>query len=161
MASAAPKLTSWQMNSPSLDGGLWFSLAAGHLFWGSTGDHNPQRRALRFLGTQTERVSTPTGARCLQSQRCTTDRELEAGQEVGTRGRVRQRRWVLGSAWIWSLTPREAARRRVILLRPLLQPRGLRTLVGNRVSAPSGLGVHIAEGCLLGICNSWRTLPRK
>lgn len=45
-------------------GGLSFSLAAGHLFWGSTGDHNRrpqtgQGRALRFLGTQTERVSTP------------------------------------------------------------------------------------------------------
>lgn len=33
----------------------------------------------------------PTEARCLQSPRCTADRELEAGQEVGTRGRVRQR----------------------------------------------------------------------
>lgn len=86
-------------------GGLSVSLAAGHLFWGSTGDHNRrpqtgQGRALRFLGTQTEGVSTPTEARCLQSPRCTADRELEAGQEVGTRGRVRQRRWALGSAWV-------------------------------------------------------------
>lgn len=92
-----------------------------HLFWGSKGDHNRQPqtgqgRALHFLGTQTERVSTPTSEQCLQSPRCTADRELEVGQEVGTRGRVRQRRWVLGSAWVWSLTPREAARRRVIQL---------------------------------------------
>lgn len=49
-------------------------------------------------GAPTQTVSTPAGAACLQSPRRAADPEFKAGQEVGKRGRGRQRGWVLGAA---------------------------------------------------------------
>ena len=56
-------------------------------------------------GAQTEPASAAADAACLQSRRLAANPEFKAGQEVGKRGRGRQRGWVLRSAEVWAPTP--------------------------------------------------------
>ena len=56
-------------------------------------------------GAQTEPASAAADAACLQSRRLAANPEFKAGQEVGKRGRGKQRGWVLRSAEVWAPTP--------------------------------------------------------
>ena len=70
-------------------------------------------------GAQTEPASAAADAACLQSRRLAANPEFKAGQEVGKRGRGRQRGWVLRSAKVWAPTPPGGSRGAATLtLRP-------------------------------------------